>query len=101
MGRIDEIVSAVLEETEGITFDGIKTYNRSHEYSIPRQLIMYLLVEQGYSSTEIAKVMHRTHVTVLYGHNAVVTWLEYPSCYKRGYEFYKRVKNKLDIFQEQ
>ena len=96
MSRFDEIIDAVLEETDGITFDAIKAPNRSRTYSIPRQLIMYLELEYGYSSTYVGEALQRTHATVLYAHRAVVFWQDYPLSYEREIDLFNRVKERLN-----
>ncbi len=96
MSRFDDIINAVLEETDGITLDAIKAPNRSRTYSIPRQLIMYLELEYGYPSTRVGEALQRTHATVLYGRKCVIIWQKNPSSYRREFDLYKRVKERLN-----
>ena len=93
---MNRIVATVLSESGGLTFDDIKAENRCRSHSIPRQLIMYFCIEYRYSSTEVGKALSRSHATVLYGHRAVETWIEYPLSHKREMDVFNRVLTKLN-----
>jgi chromosomal replication initiation ATPase DnaA len=68
---------------------------------VPRHLLMYFLMKEGNTCVEVGKELNRTHVTVMHGYRAVLTWLEYPSQYTNEVELYERVKTRLSKQQEQ
>lgn len=75
--RPEEIMRRVAE-TFGVSVDSLLGRDRSREVVLPRQIVMYLLREEGkFSLPQIGEVLGgRDHTTVLYGCEKVADMLE-------------------------
>lgn len=79
-----EIISDVAD-IYGITVENILSRRRLRRYADARAVICYLLCfTQGYSTTEVGKVLNRNHSSIVYFNKKTRDWLRTPIINKRG-----------------
>jgi len=79
-----EIISDVAD-IYGITVENILSRRRLRRYADARAVICYVLCfTQGYSTTEVGKVLNRNHSSIVYFNKKTRDWLRTPIINKRG-----------------
>lgn len=79
-----EIISDVAD-IYGITVENILSRRRLRRYADARAVICYLLCfTQGFSTTEVGKVLNRNHSSIVYFNKKTRDWLRTPIINKRG-----------------
>lgn len=79
-----EIISDVAD-IYGITVENILSRRRLRRYADARAVICYMLCfTQGYSTTEVGRVLNRNHSSIVYFNKKTRDWLRKPLLNKRG-----------------
>ena len=91
---IEERYPVVLQAAEQAT-SWMLTDSRDRENTLIRQFVAYKLHGDGYSYTEIGKIMHRDHSTITHLVFRMRDMLSLPSAYKWEVQQYKRFEELL------
>ena len=88
----EQILDTVCKVYEVDTLDVFSKKKRTNEViSDARQVSMYLMREEGYSSVDIGKFMNRDHATVLYARDMVISRMGIYSKYAKKVNMCKEV----------
>lgn len=91
---IEERFPTVLQAAEQAT-SWLLTDSREMENTLIRQFVAYKLHNEGYSYTEIGKIMHRDHSTITHLAHRMRDMLSLPNAYKWEVQQYKRFEEML------
>lgn len=91
---IEERYPSVLQAAEQAT-SWVLTDSRERENTLIRQFVAYKLHGEGYSYTEIGKIMHRDHSTITHLAYRMRDMLSLPNAYKWEVQQYKRFEELL------
>ena len=91
---IEERYPVVLQAAEQAT-SWMLTDSRERENTLIRQFVAYKLHGEGYSYTEIGKIMHRDHSTITHLAYRMRDMLSLPNAYKWEVQQYKRFEEML------
>ena len=91
---IEERYPVVLQAAEQAT-SWLLTDSRERENTLIRQFVAYKLHGDGYSYTEIGKIMHRDHSTITHLSYRMRDMLSLPNAYKWEVQQYKRFEELL------
>lgn len=91
---IEERYPVVLQAAEQAT-SWLLTDSRERENTLIRQFVAYKLHGEGYSYTEIGKIMHRDHSTITHLAYRMRDMLSLPNAYKWEVQQYKRFEELL------
>lgn len=91
---IEERYPIVLHTAEQAT-SWLLTDSRERENTLIRQFVAYKLHGEGYSYTEIGKIMHRDHSTITHLAYRMRDMLSLPNAYKWEVQQYKRFEEML------
>lgn len=76
---IEQDIISDVADIYGITVDNILSRRRIRRYVDARAVVCYLLCfTQGYSTTEVGKVINRDHSSVVYFNKKTTDWLRMP-----------------------
>lgn len=73
----------------------IPVNSRLSEFVWARTMVAYQLTTEGYSSNEIARMIHKDHATILYMRNKMQDALHYPNAYKDIIDIWMQFQNKI------
>ena len=91
---IEETYPKVLQAAEQAT-SWMLTDSRERENTLIRQFVAHKLHKDGYSYTEIGKIMHRDHSTITHLVHRMRDMLSLPNAYKWEVQQYKRFEELL------
>ncbi len=91
---IEETFPKVLQAAEQAT-SWILTDSRERENTIIRSFVSYHLHEEGYSYSEIGKMMKRDHSTITHLANRMRDMLSLPNAYKWEVQQFRRFEEML------
>lgn len=91
---IEERYPTVLQAAEQAT-SWMLTDSRERENTLIRQFVAYKLHGEGYSYTEIGKIMHRDHSTITHLAYRMRDMLSLPNAYKWEVQQFKRFEEIL------
>lgn len=83
------------EVLSGILGKEVDMDDRGRESCFARSCIIYEMVMEGYSTTEIGKALHRDHATVINGRRRIADTLEFPSMYASDVKLWERFKSAI------
>ncbi len=82
---IEQDIISDVADMYGITVDNILSRRRIRRYVDARAVVCYLLCfTQGYSTTEVGKVINRDHSSVVYFNKKTTDWLRMPFLNAKG-----------------
>jgi len=82
---IEQEIMSDVADIYGITVNDILSRRRLRRFADARAVICYLLCfTQGYSTTEVGRVLGRDHSSVVYFNKKTMDWLRTPFLNKRG-----------------
>lgn len=91
---VDERFHTVLEAAEQAT-SWMLTDSRERENTLIRSFVSYRLREEGYSYSDIGKMMKRDHSTITHLANRMRDMLSLPNAYKWEVQQFKRFEELL------
>lgn len=82
---IEQDIMSDVADIYGITISDIKSRRRLRRYADARAVICYMLYSvKSMTLVEIAKMLNRTHASVIYFNRKAEDWLQTPLLNKRG-----------------
>lgn len=94
LSPIEDAYPKVLQAAEQAT-SWMLTDTRERENTLIRQFVAFRLHNEGYSYSEIGKVMHRDHSTITHLAYRMRDMLSLPNAYKWEVQQYKRFEEML------
>ena len=74
----------IVAKAAQITVEDILSHKRARKYSVPRQFIMFMAAQMGFSTTRIGAILNRDHSTVIHGIRAEKARREQAGAASRG-----------------
>lgn len=92
----EEILSGIMKDIWGTTFEDLSKKNRKREMVLPRQLCMAMLNIHGYSNTKAAQPFNKDHATTIHSRKVIsnIVDTKYPK------DDYDRVTRTLQRYKE-
>jgi len=82
---IEQDIISDVADIYGIKASDILSRRRIRRYSDARTVVCYMLhTNLGLSTTEVGKMLNRTHATVIYLNRKAADWLRKPILNRRG-----------------
>lgn len=92
----EEILSGIMKDIWGVSFDDMKLKTRKAEIRLPRQLCMTTLHLHGYSTAKAAEVFNKDHATTVNSKKRIADLLDT----KHPKDDYDRVTRTLQRYKE-
>lgn len=79
----------------GVTVEAVTSAMLHRQYADARAVVCYVLCSmRGMSTTEVGRMIHRTHATVIYYNRKADDWLRMPKLNRRGACAIRELENR-------
>jgi chromosomal replication initiation ATPase DnaA len=93
-----QVINDIISKRELVESNGINDRSRRRIYCLPRQIVMTLALEEGYSLYETGKFFGKDHATPVHARKAIYALYDTDKEFKKRFDFYRKlIKRDINI----